>query len=80
MERDGKIGGIRNLPDHWTQVLGLGTQVDSSHKFGDLRLESDSEGNDLRLDSDSRGIDSNLTWTCDKVTRMTQFRYVFLTI
>ena len=70
----------QSLPDHWTRVLGLGTQVDSSRKFGDSGLDSDSEGKYLRLDLDSGENDFKLASTCDMVTWMTHIALPFVTV
>ena len=66
--------------DHCTQVSGLGTQVDSSPKFGDSRLDSDSEAKYLRLDLDSGENDFKLASTCDIVTWMTHIALPFVTV
>ena len=68
------------MADHCTQVSGLGTQVDSSPKFGDSRLDSDSEAKYLRLDLDSGENDFKLASTCDIVTWMTHIALPFVTV
>ena len=68
------------MADHWTRVLGLGTQVDSSRKFGDSGLDSDLEGKYLRLDLDSGENDFKLASTCDIVTWMTRLALPFVTV